>query len=103
MLVSCPTCGRTGIDLIGIAAQVEERLREVHKPITVAVMGCIVNGPGEAREADIGLAGGKGRAVLFKKGEVIRTVAEAAAVNRADEGNRIALMAGLRADVRSPT
>lgn len=81
MLVSCPTCGRTGIDLIGIAAQVEERLREVHKPITVAVMGCIVNGPGEAREADIGLAGGKGRAVLFKKGEVIRTVAEAAAVD----------------------
>lgn len=81
MLVSCPTCGRTGIDLIGIAAQVEERLREVHKPITVAVMGCVVNGPGEAREADIGLAGGKGRAVLFKKGEVIRTVAEAAAVD----------------------
>ena len=51
MLVSCPTCGRTGIDLIGIAAQVEERLRKVHKPITVAVMGCVVNGPGEAREA----------------------------------------------------
>lgn len=80
MLVSCPTCGRTGIDLIGIAGQVEERLRGVHKPITVAVMGCIVNGPGEAREADIGLAGGKGRVALFKKGQVIRTVEEAVAV-----------------------
>ena len=79
-LVSCPTCGRTAIDLIGIAGQVEERLRQVHKPITVAVMGCIVNGPGEAREADIGIAGGKGRAVLFRKGEVLCTVDERDAV-----------------------
>lgn len=80
-LISCPTCGRTAIDLIGIASQVEERLRTVRRPITVAVMGCVVNGPGEAREADIGLAGGKGRAVLFKKGEVLRTVEEACAVD----------------------
>ena len=79
-LVSCPTCGRTAIDLIGIASQVEERLRDVHKPITVAVMGCIVNGPGEAREADIGIAGGKGRVVIFRKGEVLRSVDEKDAV-----------------------
>lgn len=79
-LVSCPTCGRTAIDLIGIAAQVEERLQSVNKPITVAVMGCIVNGPGEAREADIGLAGGKGKVALFRKGEVLRTVDETVAV-----------------------
>ncbi len=81
MLVSCPTCGRTSIDLIGIAGQVEERLRGVRKPITVAVMGCIVNGPGEAREADIGIAGGKGKAVIFKKGEIVRTVEESAIVD----------------------
>jgi len=79
-LVSCPTCGRTAVDLIGIAAQVEERLQTVKKPVTVAVMGCIVNGPGEAREADIGLAGGKGKVALFRKGEVLRTVDEAVAV-----------------------
>lgn len=69
MLVSCPTCGRTGIDLIGIAAQVEERLREVHKPITVAVMGCIVNGPGEAREADIAWPAEKAGRCCSKKGK----------------------------------
>ncbi len=80
-LVSCPTCGRTAINLIDIAEQVEARLRRVHKPITVAVMGCIVNGPGEAREADIGIAGGKGRVVVFRKGEVLRTVDEAIAVD----------------------
>ncbi|MBR2405977.1 MAG: flavodoxin-dependent (E)-4-hydroxy-3-methylbut-2-enyl-diphosphate synthase [Clostridia bacterium] len=79
-LISCPTCGRTRIDLIGIAAQVEERLKHVHKPIRVAVMGCVVNGPGEAREADIGIAGGDGKVALFKKGEVIRTVPEQDAV-----------------------
>lgn len=79
-LVSCPTCGRTAVDLIGIAAEVEHRLQMVHKPITVAVMGCIVNGPGEAKEADIGLAGGKGKVALFRKGEVLRTVDEAVAV-----------------------
>ena len=79
-LVSCPTCGRTAVDLIGIAGQVEERLQSVGKPITVAVMGCIVNGPGEAKEADIGIAGGKGRVAIFRKGEVLRTVDEADAV-----------------------
>ena len=79
-LVSCPTCGRTAVDLIGIAAEVERRLQAVQKPITVAVMGCIVNGPGEAKEADIGLAGGKGKVALFRKGEVLRTVDEAVAV-----------------------
>ncbi len=80
-LISCPTCGRTRIDLIGIAAEVEERLKSIHKPVRVAVMGCIVNGPGEAREADVGIAGGDGRVALFKKGEVIRTVPEADAVD----------------------
>ena len=79
-LVSCPTCGRTAVDLIGIAAEVERRLQAVQKPITVAVMGCIVNGPGEAKEADIGLAGGKGKVAIFRKGEVLRTVDEAVAV-----------------------
>lgn len=80
-LVSCPTCGRTGIDLIGIAQEVEQRLRPVRRPLTVAVMGCIVNGPGEAREADVGLAGGKGKAVIFRKGKVLRTVKEENAVD----------------------
>ncbi|WP_195985274.1 flavodoxin-dependent (E)-4-hydroxy-3-methylbut-2-enyl-diphosphate synthase [Clostridium sp. D33t1_170424_F3] len=74
--VSCPTCGRTKIDLIGIAAEVEKRLAGCKKPIKVAVMGCVVNGPGEAREADIGIAGGDGVGLLFKKGEVIRKVPE---------------------------
>lgn len=74
--VSCPTCGRTEIDLIGLAHEVEERLQALQADITVAVMGCVVNGPGEAREADIGIAGGDGCAVLFKKGEIIRKVAE---------------------------
>lgn len=80
-MVSCPTCGRTEIDLIRIASEVEKRLQAVHKPITVAVMGCVVNGPGEAREADIGLAGGKGKVVLFRKGEVLRTLPEEDAVD----------------------
>ncbi|MBR4099961.1 MAG: flavodoxin-dependent (E)-4-hydroxy-3-methylbut-2-enyl-diphosphate synthase [Clostridia bacterium] len=69
--VSCPTCGRTEIDLIGIAKKAEERLKDVDKNITVAIMGCVVNGPGEASAADIGIAGGKGCGVLFKKGEII--------------------------------
>ncbi len=69
--VSCPTCGRTEIDLIGIAKKAEERLKDVNKDITVAIMGCVVNGPGEASAADIGIAGGKGCGVLFKKGEII--------------------------------
>ena len=75
-LVSCPTCGRTSIDLIGLANQVEERLKAVNKPITVAVMGCVVNGPGEASAADVGLAGGKGEGVLFRKGEIVKKVPE---------------------------
>ncbi|MBQ5840749.1 MAG: flavodoxin-dependent (E)-4-hydroxy-3-methylbut-2-enyl-diphosphate synthase, partial [Clostridia bacterium] len=80
-LVSCPTCGRTAVDLIRMADEVERRLRDVHKPITVAVMGCVVNGPGEAREADVGIAGGKGKVALFRKGEVLCTVDEAVAVD----------------------
>ena len=75
-VVSCPTCGRTKIDLIGLASRVEEALRGCKKPITVAVMGCAVNGPGEAREADIGVAGGDGCGLLFKKGEILRKVPE---------------------------
>ena len=75
-LVSCPTCGRTSIDLIGLANQVEERLKTVSKPITVAVMGCVVNGPGEASAADVGLAGGKGEGVLFRKGQIVKKVPE---------------------------
>ena len=74
--VSCPTCGRTKIDLIAIASEVERRLADCDKDITVAVMGCVVNGPGEAREADIGLAGGDGCGVIFRKGEVLRKVPE---------------------------
>ncbi len=75
-LVSCPTCGRTKIDLIGLANKVEDALRGCSKDITVAVMGCIVNGPGEAREADIGIAGGNGEGLIFKKGEIIKKVKE---------------------------
>ena len=73
-LVSCPTCGRTRIDLISMAGEVEERLKAVNKDITVAVMGCIVNGPGEASAADCGIAGGIGEGVLFKKGQIIKKV-----------------------------
>lgn len=75
-LVSCPTCGRTKIDLIPLAKRVEELLETVDKPIKVAVMGCAVNGPGEAREADIGIAGGNGEGIIFKKGEILRKVPE---------------------------
>lgn len=75
-LIACPTCGRTRIDLVGLAKQVEEKLRDVHKPIKVAVMGCVVNGPGEAREADIGIAGGDGEGLLFKKSQILRKVPE---------------------------
>lgn len=73
-LVSCPTCGRTRIDLISLAGEVEERLKTVDKPITVAVMGCVVNGPGEASAADCGIAGGVGEGLLFKKGQIIKKV-----------------------------
>lgn len=74
--VSCPTCGRTRIDLVKIAGEVENRLKDCKKNIKVAVMGCVVNGPGEAREADIGIAGGDGCGLVFKKGVVIRKVPE---------------------------
>ena len=75
-LISCPTCGRTEVNLIEIVKQVEERLAKINKPIKVAVMGCVVNGPGEAKDADIGIACGKGKGVLFKKGEKIGVVDE---------------------------
>ena len=70
-IVSCPTCGRTQIDLIGLVNQVDEALKNCEKPITVAVMGCVVNGPGEAREADIGIAGGDGWGMIFEKGQQV--------------------------------
>ncbi len=80
-LISCPTCGRCEIDLNHIATQVESRLLNVRQPIKVAVMGCIVNGPGEAREADIGIAGGKGVGLIFKKGEILKKVPESLLVD----------------------
>lgn len=75
-LISCPTCGRCGIDLAAIARQVEERLTGIKTPLKVAVMGCVVNGPGEAKEADIGIAGGKGEGLVFRKGEILKKVPE---------------------------
>ena len=75
-VVSCPTCGRTRIDLIGLAARVEKLAEDYPLDIKVAVMGCAVNGPGEAREADLGIAGGQGEGLLFKKGEILRKVPE---------------------------
>lgn len=74
--VSCPTCGRTKIDLIGLADEAERRLRDCKKNLKVAIMGCVVNGPGEAREADIGIAGGDGNGLVFRKGEILRKVPE---------------------------
>ena len=76
-IISCPTCGRTEIDIIGLAQEVEKRLAHIKEPITVAVMGCVVNGPGEAREADAGIAGGKGVGLLFKYGEIVKKLSEA--------------------------
>jgi (E)-4-hydroxy-3-methylbut-2-enyl-diphosphate synthase len=75
-IISCPTCGRTEIDIIGLAGDVERRLAHIKEPITVAVMGCVVNGPGEAREADVGIAGGKGVGLLFKHGEIVTKLTE---------------------------
>ncbi|HSB32414.1 MAG TPA: flavodoxin-dependent (E)-4-hydroxy-3-methylbut-2-enyl-diphosphate synthase, partial [Candidatus Sulfobium mesophilum] len=75
-IVSCPTCGRCEIDIRGLASEVETLLKDIEKPITVAVMGCIVNGPGEAREADVGIAGGKGTGLLFKKGKIVKRLKE---------------------------
>ncbi len=76
VLISCPSCGRAEVDVIGLAETIQDYLDKVRKPLKVAVMGCIVNGPGEAREADIGLACGKGRGVIFRKGEIVQTVEE---------------------------
>jgi len=76
ILVSCPACGRAEVDIVKLAEQVEERLIKISKPIKVAVMGCVVNGPGEAKDADVGIACGQGKAVLFKKGKKIRTIKE---------------------------
>ena len=73
-VISCPTCGRCNIDLISVVNEVEEKISHMEKDITVAIMGCAVNGPGEAREADIGIAGGKGEGLLFKKGEIVRKI-----------------------------
>jgi (E)-4-hydroxy-3-methylbut-2-enyl-diphosphate synthase len=81
-IISCPTCGRCEVDLIPLVEEVQERLEHIETPLTVAVMGCVVNGPGEAREADVGIAGGKGVGLLFKKGEVIEKVKEGAWVQR---------------------
>lgn len=89
VMISCPTCGRTQVDLIGMAHEVEERLKEFKAPIRVAVMGCVVNGPGEAREADFGIAGGRGSGIIFSKGKVLRSVSEAE------------LIEGLMAEIRA--
>ena len=80
-LIACPTCGRTTIDLPSIAAEVEKKIASVEKNITVAVMGCIVNGPGEARSADVGIAGSNGEGIIFRKGEIVRRVPESELVN----------------------
>jgi (E)-4-hydroxy-3-methylbut-2-enyl-diphosphate synthase len=80
-LIACPTCGRTNIDLIPLAQEVEQRLKSVEKSITVAVMGCVVNGPGEASAADVGIAGGDGVGLLFRKGEIIKRVPQEELIN----------------------
>lgn len=83
--VSCPTCGRTQIDLIGLAKKVEERFKDFDKPITIATMGCAVNGPGEARHADFGIAGGVNEGIVFKKGEIIAKVPEKELLTKLEE------------------
>lgn len=80
-IISCPTCGRCGIDMKRLVAKVENKVKKLDKPITVAVMGCIVNGPGEAREADVGIAGAKGKGIIFRKGKVIRSAGEPELLN----------------------
>ena len=80
-MISCPTCGRCQVNLFDMASIVEERLAFIKAPIKVAVMGCVVNGPGEAREADFGIAGGDGQGIIFRKGKVIKTVPEAELVD----------------------
>jgi (E)-4-hydroxy-3-methylbut-2-enyl-diphosphate synthase len=91
-IISCPTCGRCEVNLIPLVEEVQERLEHIESPLTVAVMGCVVNGPGEAREADVGIAGGKGVGLLFKKGEVVEKVKEGAWVQRLVE--EVELMVG---------
>lgn len=81
-VISCPTCGRCEIDIIGMTHEVEKRLLKVKTPLKVAIMGCIVNGPGEAKEADVGIAGGRGQGILFKKGEIVEKLPEAELVPR---------------------
>ncbi len=76
VLVSCPSCGRADVDIISLAEAVSQRLEKIDQPVKVAVMGCVVNGPGEAKDADVGIACGKGKGVIFRKGEIVRTVAE---------------------------
>ena len=83
--VSCPTCGRTQIDLIGLAKRVEERFKNLDKPITIATMGCAVNGPGEAKHADFGIAGGINEGYIFKKGEIIARVPEEQLLEKLEE------------------
>ncbi|MEA3253788.1 MAG: flavodoxin-dependent (E)-4-hydroxy-3-methylbut-2-enyl-diphosphate synthase, partial [Chloroflexota bacterium] len=75
-LVSCPSCGRTEIDVVALAEAVNRRLKEIDRPIKVAVMGCVVNGPGEARDADVGIAGGRHKGIIFRKGKIVKTVPE---------------------------
>ena len=75
-IISCPTCGRCEIDLAGLAGRVEEELKGMKAPLKIALMGCVVNGPGEAAEADIGIAGGRGVGMLFKKGKIVKKIRE---------------------------
>ena len=84
-LIACPTCGRIEVDLIALVEEVEEHFKRLGKPIKVAVMGCVVNGPGEARDADVGIAGGKGNGVIFRRGEVVRTVARPSSWRRSSK------------------
>jgi (E)-4-hydroxy-3-methylbut-2-enyl-diphosphate synthase len=76
ILISCPSCGRAEVDIISLAESVDRRLKDISKPIKVAVMGCVVNGPGEAKEADVGIACGKSKGAIFRKGKVVSTVSE---------------------------
>ena len=92
--VVCPTCGRLEVDLFAIMAQLEEKLEGVKKPVKIAVRGCVVYGPGEASEADIGIAAGKGVAILYRKGEVIKRVREDEIVPTILKGSMVALRAG---------
>jgi (E)-4-hydroxy-3-methylbut-2-enyl-diphosphate synthase len=81
-VISCPTCGRSDIDIIKLTNEVEQQLLKVKTPLKVAIMGCVVNGPGEAKEADVGVAGGRGQGILFKKGEIVEKIPEAELMQR---------------------